>query len=49
MIGANQAGLYPVLYEDRSVPSKIHEKNDSIQVDFPYLMLDNWQELIDLI
>ena len=49
MIGANQAGLYPVLYEDRSVPSKIHEKNDSIQVDFPYLTIDNWQKLIELI
>lgn len=29
------------------MPSKIHEKNDSVTVDFLYLRVGCWQELID--
>ena len=47
LAGAHGAGLYPVFYDDRSVPSKIHEKNDSVTIDFPYLRIGSWQELID--
>ena len=49
IVGAHGAGLYPVFYDDRSVPSKIHDKNDSVTVDFPYLRVGCWQELIDKI
>ncbi len=49
IVGAHGAGLYPMFYDDRSVPSKIHEKNDSVTVDFPYLRIGCWQELIDII
>lgn len=49
VIGANGAELYSVFYDDRSVPSKIHEKNDKVQVDFPYLRIRSWQELVDKI
>ncbi len=47
LAGAHGAGLYPVFYDDRSVPSKIHEKNDSVTIDFLYLRIGSWQELID--
>jgi len=47
--GAYNAGIFPVLYNDRSIPSKIHQKNDSLNVDFPYLTLDSWLSLIDYI
>ena len=49
LVGAHGAGLYPVFYDDRSVPSKIHEKNDSVTVDFPFLRIGCWPELIDKI
>lgn len=49
IIGAHGAGLYPALYDDRSVPSKIHEKNDLMPVDFSYMRIGCWQELIDII
>jgi len=44
--GAYHAGLFPVFYDDRSIPSALHEKNDSISVEFPYLKIKNWGELI---
>lgn len=49
IVGAHEAGLYPVFYDDRSVLSKIHQKNDSVTVDFPYLRIGCWQDLIDKI
>ena len=49
LAGAHGVGLYPVFYDDRSVPSKIHEKNDSATVDFPYLRIGCWQELVNKI
>ena len=49
LVGANGAGLYPVFYDDRSIPSKIHEKNDSITADFQFLRIGCWQELVNKI
>ena len=49
IVGANDAGIFPVLYDDRSVPSKIHEKNDAQTMNVPYLHLDNWNSLIDIL
>ena len=43
--GAKEAGLFPVFYDDRSIPSALHEKNDSISVNFPYLRIGSWKEL----
>ena len=34
LVGVHGAGLYPVFYDNRSVPSKIHEKNDSVTATF---------------
>lgn len=45
MYGADNAGLFPVFYDDRSVPSKIHEKNDLLSMSFPYLHLKDWFSL----
>ena len=47
--GAHGAGLLPVFYDDRSVPSPIHEKNDQLTIDFPYHHISNWSDMIDLI
>ena len=49
LVGAHGAGLYPVFYDDRSVPSKIHEKNDSITADFQFIRIGCWQELVNKI
>jgi cytidine deaminase len=49
VLGAHSAGLFPVFYDDRSVPSKIHEKNDALDADVEYLHLDNWTNLINIL
>ena len=49
VLGAYSAGLFPVFYDDRSVPSKIHEKNDALDADVEYLHLDNWTNLINIL
>ena len=49
VLGAHSAGLSPVFYDDRSVPSKIHEKNDALDADVEYLHLDNWTNLINIL
>ena len=47
IIGAHDAGLFPVFYDDISVPSRLHERNDKITINFPYLHLSSWSDLID--
>ena len=49
VFGAYEAGLLPVFYDDRSVSSSIHEKNDMMQSDFSYLRIGSWQELVNKI
>lgn len=45
--GANNAGLFPVFYDDRGIPSSLHKKNDNVFVDFPYLKISSWTELTE--
>lgn len=47
MIGAYHAGMIPVFYDDRSVKSSVHEKNDGIDLDFECLRLDSWGDLVN--
>jgi putative hydrolase of the HAD superfamily len=47
IVGAHKTGIYPAFYDDRNVPSKIHEKNDQAYTDFSYLRIGCWRELID--
>ncbi|MDE6833343.1 MAG: HAD family hydrolase [Ruminococcus sp.] len=47
VFGSHNAGMFPVFYDDRTVTSKIHEKNDIFSIDFPHLRLENWLELVD--
>ena len=47
LIGAYRAGIYPVFYDDRSIPGNVHEKNDSANANFPHLRVECWHELID--
>jgi len=49
VFGAHGAGLFPVFYDDRSVPSSIHEKNDALSIPFPHLRIGGWGEMGDLI
>lgn len=49
IVGAHNAGILPVFYDDRSVPSKIHEKNDTQKLDVPCLHIDKWESLIDVL
>ena len=46
IFGAHEAGLFPVLYDDRSVPSAVYEKNDVIKPNFSYKSIKSWNELI---
>ena len=47
LVGAQGAEGYPVFYDDRSVPSKIHEKNDNATTDFPFLRIGCWEEFVN--
>lgn len=47
VFGSHNAGMFPVFYDDRTVPSTIHEKNDLLNIDFPHIRLENWLSLID--
>ncbi len=49
VFGAAQAGLFPVFYDDRSVPSLIHAKNDPLTIDFPHHHIRCWEELSALL
>lgn len=46
VVGAYEAGLFPVLYDDRSIPSNVYEKNDGIQVNYSYLKVNSWNEIL---
>ena len=46
IFGAHEAGLFPVLYDDRRVPSAVYEKNDVIKPNFSYKSIKSWNELI---
>lgn len=47
VFGSHNAGMFPVFYDNRTVPSKIHKKNDLLSIDFPHLRLANWLEMVD--
>ncbi len=49
--GAHGAGIFPVLYEGET-PGDINPysgQNDGIKVDFEYLHIHDWRELIDVL
>lgn len=49
--GAHCAGIFPVLYEGET-PGNINPhsgQNDGIKVDFEYLHIHDWRELIDVL
>lgn len=52
VLGAQGAGLFPVLYEgvaDNGEQSPYLEKNRQITVDFPHLHIHHWQELMEIL
>ena len=51
VIGSHSAGIYPVLYEGIT-PDEVNpyaHQNDGIEVDFDYLHIHDWRELIELL
>lgn len=49
IFGAHNAGLFPVLYADKRVPSRLSINRSTESIDFPHLVIDNWMELIALL
>ncbi len=51
VIGAHEAGIYPVLYEG-SAPDDVNpsvHQNEGVEVDFDYLHIYDWDELIGVL
>ena len=49
VLGAHGAGMTPVFYDDRRVPSNVRERNDQMDIDVPYLTIGRWEELAALL
>ena len=49
VVGAGNFGFHPVLYDDRSVPHNLYERNEKIKPEFPYSYVRNWDEFIELL
>ena len=47
VVGAGSFGFHPVLYDDRSVPHNLLERNEKIKPDFPYSYVRNWKEFTE--
>ncbi len=47
--GAHHAGLFPVFYNNKNMPEAIRQRNNMLSVDFPYLEINHWHELINYI
>lgn len=48
VIGAHNAGIFPILYESKTVPkSPYTEIQDTSDINFDYLHIHCWNELID--
>ena len=47
VVGAHKSGLFPVWYDDRSVPSKFHELNDVRKelLNFPCYHISSWDDI----
>ena len=49
VIGANNAGLFPVLYDNSDIYDRFHKLNDISKIDFPFHHIGGWGELIKLL
>lgn len=47
--GAHSVGIFPVLYEELTVENLRREDNSGLKVDFPYLHISDWRELISIL
>lgn len=48
--GAKNAGMYPVFFDgDLETENSFDHKNDGLTIDFPYLHIHNWRELIGVL
>lgn len=49
IIGAKNAGLFPVFYDNQDIPDKFRKFNDISRIDFPCHHIGGWGELIKLL
>lgn len=49
VLGAHSVGIFPVHYEDLSVESVYRIDNSGIEVEFPYLHICDWRELVQIL
>ncbi len=49
--GANNVGMFPVLYEGRTddEPNPFARQNDNLIIDFEHLHITDWNELVDVL
>ena len=47
--GAKSAGIFPVHYDEKSIENPWGKANTDIQIDFEYLHINNWLEMIEVI
>lgn len=47
--GANRVGIFPVHYEEKSIEDPWKESKNEIKIDFDYLYINNWMEMIDVL
>lgn len=49
IIGAHGAGIFPVHYEELTVENPFSAQNSGISVDFEYLHIHSWKEMIKIL
>lgn len=47
--GARGAGIFPVFYEEDTIENPWQEKNCDLQIDFEYLHIHSWSEIINIL
>ena len=49
--GSRNAGMFPVLYEGTTADgtNPFAHQNDNLKIDFEYLHITDWKELIDVL
>lgn len=47
--GARGVGIFPVLYDDKTIENPWVGQNNNMQIDFEYLHIHSWRELISVL
>lgn len=49
VFGAQNAGIFPVFYEELTIDDPACKENAGLQIDFPHLYIHKWAKLIDAV